>query len=563
MPLLLAIAFAAGLITALSPCVLPVLPVLLAGGAAGGTRRPYAIVAGLVLSFTVFTVTAAALLDALSLPQDLLRDAAVALLVLAGLAIAVPPLGHLLQRPFLALTRRRPGDLGGGLVLGLALGLVFVPCAGPVLAAITVLAASRDFDAGTFALTAAYAVGAAVPMLAVALAGRRAAGVLGGRYLRPALGAVVVAAALAIGFDVTRPLQTFLPGYTEAVQGRVERSADAQRELARLTGATAHETSDLDDFGRAPELTGLADWINSQPLTLAGLRGKVVVIDFWTYSCINCLRTLPYLKAWDAAYRRDGLVILGVHSPEFAFEHVPGNVRNAVRELGIRYPVALDNHFDTWHAFANQYWPAKYFIDRRGDIRFIHFGEGEYAKSEQVIRTLLAEGGEEPPMLAKEPMEEEPSSAAVTPETYLGWYRLDRYAGSKILPGRWAEYRFPAELGLNELAYSGSWRVEGERILSTQGSRLRLHFLARAVHLVLDGRGDVDVLLDGKHVRTVHVTEPRLYTLLRLADVKVGLLELRFSPGLAAHAFTFGAGPDRNAGDSLGAPPTPSAKTTN
>jgi cytochrome c biogenesis protein CcdA/thiol-disulfide isomerase/thioredoxin len=542
MPLLLGIAFAAGLITALSPCVLPVLPVLLAGGAAGGTRRPYAIVAGLVLSFTVFTITAAALLDALGLPQDLLRDIAVGLLVLAGLAIAIPPLGDLIQRPFLALTRRRPGDLGGGFVLGLALGLVFVPCAGPVLAAITVLAASRDFGADTFALTAAYSVGAAIPMLAVAVAGRRVAGTLGGRYVRPALGVIVVAAALAIGLDVTRPLQTFLPGYTEAVQDRLERSAGAQEELSRLTGATAHESSSLDDFGPAPELTGLSDWINSEPLTLAGLRGKVVVVDFWTYSCINCLRTLPYLKAWDAAYRKAGLVVLGVHSPEFSFERVPGNVRNAVDELGVRYPVALDSHFDTWHAFANQYWPAKYFIDRRGHIRFVHFGEGEYARSEQVIRTLLAEDGEAPPMLARAPMHEE-QEAAITPETYLGWYRIENYAGSTIQPGRWATYRFPREsLGLSELAYDGRWRVEGERIRSAQGSRLRIHFLARAVHLVLDGRGDVEVLLDGKRVRTVHVTEPRLYTLLRLPDLSDGLLELRFSPGLAAHAFTFGAG---------------------
>ena len=561
MALLLVIAFTAGLITALSPCVLPVLPVLLAGGAAGGRRRPYAIVGGLVVSFTIFTITAAALLDALGLPQDLLRNLAVALLVVAGLAIAIPRLGDWLQRPFLALTRRRPGDLGGGFVLGLALGLVFVPCAGPVLAAITVLAASRDFGAQTFALTAAYAVGAALPMLAVAVAGRRAAGLLSGRYVRPALGAIVVATALAIGFDVTRPLQTFLPGYTEAVQDRIERSADAQREISRLTGARTQESSGLDDFGPAPALAGLSDWINSPPLTLVGLRGKVVVIDFWTYSCINCLRTLPYLEAWDAAYRKAGLVILGVHSPEFAFEHVPGNVRRAVHELGVRYPVALDNHFDTWDAFSNQYWPAKYFIDRRGHIRFIHFGEGDYEKSEQVIRTLLAENGESPPMLAHEPMGGgEESQAPVTPESYLGWYRLDRYAGSKIHPGEWAEYRFPrAPLGPSQLAYDGRWRVEGERILSSAGSRLRLHFQARAVHLVLTGHGDVGVLLNGKPVRTVHVTEPRLYTLLRLPRVTDGLLELRFGPGLAAHAFTFGAGSDSKAGESLGAPPTTSA----
>lgn len=542
MALLLGIAFVAGLITALSPCVLPVLPVLLAGGAAGGTRRPYAIVAGVVLSFTVFTVTAAALLDALGLPQDLLRNVAVAMLVLAGAAIALPRLGELLQRPFLALSRRRPGDLGGGVVLGLALGLVFVPCAGPVLAAITVLAASRDFGADTFALTFAYAAGAAGPMLAVTLAGRRAAAALRGRYLRPALGLLVAAAALAIGFDITRPLQTFIPGYTEAVQESVERSAPAERRLARLTGATAQETSELDDFGPAPELVGLSEWINSPPLTLAGLRGKVVVLDFWTYSCINCLRTLPYLKAWNEAYRQDGLVLLGIHSPEFSFERVPENVRRAVRELGLRYPVALDNEFATWKAFANQYWPAKYFLDRRGHLRFIHFGEGEYARSEQVIRTLLAEDGSAPERRADVPAAAQPR-AVVTPETYLGWYRLDRYAGSPVVPGRFAEYRFPlVPLGLSELAYDGLWRVNGERILSARDSRLRLHFLARAVHLVLSGRGDVEVLLDGRPVRTVHVTEPRLYTLLRLPARRTGLLELRFSPGLSAYAFTFGSG---------------------
>jgi cytochrome c biogenesis protein CcdA/thiol-disulfide isomerase/thioredoxin len=544
MLLLLGIAFAAGLVTALSPCVLPVLPVLLAGGAAGGTRRPYAIVAGLVVSFTVFTITAAALLDALGLPQDVLRNAAIALLVVAGAAIAIPRLGDLLARPLLALGRRRPGDLGGGFVLGVALGLVFVPCAGPVLAAITVLAASRDFGADTFALAFAYAAGSAGPMLAIALAGRRAAAVMRGRLVRPVLGVLVVAAALAIGLDVTRPLQTFVPGYTEAVQERVERSAAAEARLSRLTGAAARETTELEDLGPAPELAGLSDWINSEPLMLAGLRGKVVVIDFWTYSCINCLRTLPYLRAWDAAYRKDGLVVLGVHSPEFSFERVPANVREAVRELGIRYPVALDNGFDTWNAFANRYWPAKYFVDRRGNIRFVHFGEGEYDRSEQVIRTLLAEGGAKPTARADAPGDARPA-IPVTPESYLGWQRLDRYAGSRILADVPAEYRFPdAPLRAGELAYDGRWRVEGERILSVRDSRLRLRFVARAVHLVLEGRGDVAVLLDGIPLRTVHVTEPRLYTLLRLPRVTDGLLELRFDRGLAAYAFTFGAGRD-------------------
>jgi cytochrome c biogenesis protein CcdA/thiol-disulfide isomerase/thioredoxin len=543
--LLILIAFAAGLVTAVSPCVLPVLPILLAGGAGGATRRPYAIVAGVVASFTVFTLTAATLLDALGLPQDLLRDAAIALLLVAAAATAFPRLGGLLERPFAALTRRRTRELGGGFVLGVAVGLVFVPCAGPVLAAIAVLAASRDFGAEAFAVTGAYAAGAAVPMLAIALAGSRVARAFRPGWVRPALGALIAAAALAIALDLTRPLQTFVPGYTEALQERIERSAPADRALARITGDRAEETDELADYGPAPDVAEISEWLNTErPLSLASLRGKVVVIDFWTYSCINCLRTLPYLKAWDDAYRRDGLVILGVHTPEFSFERVPGNVRRAVRELGIRYPVALDNDYGTWHAYGNRYWPAKYFIDRRGRVRFAHFGEGEYERSEEVIRTLLAEGGAEPAGRSAQPVAARPR-ARITPESYLGWQRLDRYAGSRIAPDRWAEYRFPAQrLELGQLSYDGLWRVEGERILSTQNSRLRLRFLARAVHLVLEGQGEVDVRLDGRPRRSVRVTQPRLYTLVRLDGIREGVLELRFTSGLAAYAFTFGAGED-------------------
>lgn len=541
MAVLLGIGFAAGIVTALSPCVLPVLPILLAGGAGGGRRRPYAIIAGVVVGFTVFTLTAAALLDALGLPRDLLRNVAVGLLLLAAATLVLPRIGVLLERPFLALTRRRPGDLGGGFLLGLSLSLVFVPCAGPVLAAVSVLGASRSFGADAFLLTGAYSAGAAVPMLAVALSGRR----LRFRAARPALGVLMGAAALAIAFDLTRPLQTLVPGYTEAVQDRIERSGPADRALARLTGARAHETARLTDYGSAPELQGIAGWLNAdRPLSLAALRGKVVVLDFWTYSCINCLRTLPYLKAWDAAYRDDGLVVLGVHTPEFSFESVPDNVRRAVDELGIRYPVALDNAYATWNAFANRYWPAKYFIDRRGHVRFVHFGEGEYERSERVIRSLLAEGGPEPGGRAARRRGGEPA-ALVTPESYLGWERLDRYAGSPIVPDRFAEYRFPTTpLELSDLAYDGLWRVEGERIVSAANARLRLRFLARSVHLVLEGEGIVQVVLGGDVVRTVRVTEPRLYTLLRLGRLREGLLELRFSPGLAAYAFTFGAGAD-------------------
>jgi cytochrome c biogenesis protein CcdA/thiol-disulfide isomerase/thioredoxin len=546
---LLGIGFLAGLITALSPCVLPVLPIVLAGGASGGRRRPYAIVAGLVASFTVFTLSAAAALKALGLPRDLLRNLAIALLFVVAATLLSTRVAHLVERPFYALTRFRPGDAGGGFLLGVGLGLVFVPCAGPVLAAVTVLAANREVGVETVALTLAYALGAAVPLLAVALGGRRVSAPLRARmpWLRPALGGIVAASALAIALGEDRRFQTMVPGYTEAFQERVERSGAADRELLRLTGAHgpgAESESALADYGEAPEFERTGAWLNSPALTMDGLRGKVVVIDFWTYSCVNCLRTLPYLRAWDRTYRPDGLVIVGVHTPEFAFEHELSNVRRAVRELGLRYPVVQDNDFGTWNAWGNRYWPAKYFVDRRGHVRFAHFGEGEYERSEEVIRELLAEGGGAPAGSAGAVRADTASGEAGTPETYLGWGRLDAdtYAGTPVRPDVLARYRFPErELGLNGLAYEGLWRVESERIVAGEpGARLRLRFRARDVHLVLGGRGEVEVRLDGTRVRRVRVAEDRLYTLLRLPVVRDGLLELRFDRGVEAYAFTFG-----------------------
>ncbi len=354
MLILLAIGFVAGIVTALSPCVLPVLPIVLAGGATG--RRPLAIVAGIVVSFTVFTLFAAWLLDLLGLPQDLLRNLAIALLLLVALTLLVPQVGELLARPLQALTRRGSGDLGGGFFLGASLGLVFVPCAGPVLAAVTVIAAKREVGFDGLLLTVSYAIGAALPMLAIAFAGQRAARAFRARAetVRRGAGVLVAAAAIAIALGVDQELQTAIPGYTESLQERFERSSAAQRELGELTGArapkaTGEKASGLEDYGPAPEFRGLAGWLNSKPLTIENLRGRVVLIDFWTYSCINCLRTLPHIREWDDRYRAAGLTIVGVHTPEFAFERVaverarereearaalPGRARQRLRNLG-------------------------------------------------------------------------------------------------------------------------------------------------------------------------------------------------------------------------------------
>jgi thiol-disulfide isomerase/thioredoxin len=337
-------------------------------------------------------------------------------------------------------------------------------------------------------------------------------------------------------------LQTRVPEYTRALQA-LEESAAAQDELEELVGAPGlAEESRLDDFGLAPEFQAIEGWINSAPLTMAALRGKVVVLDFWTYSCINCLRTLPHVKAWDEAYRDDGLVIVGVHTPEFAFEREPDNVRRAVRDHGIEYPVALDTDFGTWQAWQNRYWPAKYFVDRRGHVRYAHFGEGDYEESERVIRQLLAEGPGGP--LVSEEIADETPAGAQTPESYLGYERLERFVGSRIEPNREAEYTIPPFVPLHGLAYGGRWTVEDERIVAGQGARLRLHFLAGNVFLVLGtagGQETVEVTLDGNPAGSVTVTGDDLYALARIPGKKrEHVLDLRFTPGTEAYAFTFG-----------------------
>jgi cytochrome c biogenesis protein CcdA/thiol-disulfide isomerase/thioredoxin len=546
MLVLIGIGLAAGFITAISPCVLPVLPIIFAGGATGGSRKPFAIIAGLVLSFSAFTLFGVWLLKRLGLPEDVLRDIAIGLLFLVAATLLFPKVEELVQRPFLRLTRRPGGDLGGGFLLGASLGLVFVPCAGPVLAAITVVGATQEVGARSIVLTFAYAVGAAIPMLLVAFGGRSAMNALRphAHRIRQGLGVVVALTALAIALNVDRHFQTAIPGYTEALQEKVEQSDRAQSELRKVRGNTREfaSSSSLRDFGEAPQLAGLTNWINSDPLMLRKLRGKVVLVDFWTYSCINCLRTLPHVKAWYRTYRNRGLVVLGVHTPEFAFEHVPGNVEGAVQRLGIKYPVALDNDYATWNAFQNQYWPAKYLVDRQGHLRYYHPGEGQYDETEARIRTLLGESAEMLPVANR--LADRTPRTPLTPESYLGYARIARFAQLRQLDrdhDRFADYEFPQrELARDELAYDGTWRVGPEQIVAGLGARLRLAFTARKVFLVLGGDGNVRVLLDGKQRRVVRVNGSRLYTLLSLPKLREGLLELRFDPGVRGYAFTFG-----------------------
>jgi cytochrome c biogenesis protein CcdA/thiol-disulfide isomerase/thioredoxin len=552
MIVLLGIGFVAGVITAVSPCVLPVLPIVLAGGATGSGRRPFAIIAGLVASFTLFTLAASSLLSALGLPQDILRNLAIALLFVLSATLLFPPIGYLLERPLAFMTRRRGGDLGGGFLLGVSLGLVFVPCAGPVLATITALTAQHKIGFDAVLLTLAYALGAAVPMLLIALGGQRVARRmrLQSQNFRRAMGVLLAGAAFAIIFNASQSLQTALGGYTTSIQKHVEDTSLATKHLDALKGggsafaaaAAKAPKSTLPNLGPAPGFVGIVDWLNTpgdKAISLPSLRGKVVLVDFWTYSCINCIRTLPHLRAWYTAYHKDGLDIIGVHTPEFAFEHVLGNVRQATKDLHVTWPVALDNAYATWGAYSNQYWPAEYLIDKTGHVRHYQFGEGDYGGTEQAIRSLLAETGASVPAHMSSVANTTPTEI-ITPESYLGTARLARYVGTKIHPNVSWEYAFAPTLPANDLTYAGNWNVGSERIVASLGARLRLNFHARFVYIVLGGKGTVQALVDGKPDRTLHVNADRLYTVVSGRAARSGLLELRFSPGVNAYAFTFG-----------------------
>jgi cytochrome c biogenesis protein CcdA/thiol-disulfide isomerase/thioredoxin len=417
--------FAGGFVAGISPCVLPVLPVLfVAGGAGGSRRRAYLVVAGLTISFAVMTLLGTLILSALPIPADAVRWAALALLLLLGLSLIVPRLGAAVSRPFARLGAFRVSGDSGGLALGLALGAVYVPCAGPVLATIAVAGASQQIGWSTIALTAAFALGTALPLLGFALAGHGVAARIATfrrhqRAVRVAAGALVIALAVALTFNLTDIIQRRIPDYTAPLDAAVAavglQSGDpGAAAAAPITSAgsarpTGSPTADLvvplrdcarnadgalRDCGPMPGIVGIQQWLNTpngSPVPLTQLAGKVVIVDFWTYSCINCQRAVPHLQSWYERYHESGLVVIGVHTPEFAFERVPRNVVGGIRDLGITYPVALDNSSATWRAFSNNAWPTEYLVDSTGRVRYAWAGEGAYASTESLVRRLLVD----------------------------------------------------------------------------------------------------------------------------------------------------------------------------
>ena len=559
--------------TALSPCALPVLPALLSAGAGGGRRRPIGVVAGLSVTFAVSIIGGGELLRHLGLGDQTLRNLGIAVLLVAGVAALAPALAARLERPLAGLSRfgpRRLGDgFGSGLLVGGALGFVYAPCAGPVLAAVISISAATG---RTVAIAIAYVAGSAAVLLAIALGGRRVmervrgAGAL---RIQQVLGGVMIATAVVFAFNVDQNFESALARHTSSVTltAGLEGSNAVQHRLDKLRGkakfdssaapaahaqagkpAPAHPKADLPDLGPAPDFTGTQRWFNTpggKPLSLASLRGRVVLVDFWTYTCINCLRTLPYLEAWDARYRQAGLTIVGVHAPEFGFEHDAGNVQRAIKTNAIKYPVVQDNDLATWDAWGNQYWPAEYLIDAEGHVRSTHFGEGDYDGSENAIRALLAERGATVSTAHAKPRGITPVSTQTTPETYVGTARTEGFAGTPPTKGTHT-YRPPsAPLGLSRFALGGTWSIGDEAATAVTGATLSAHVQARYVYLVLSppsgGRkGHVAVTLDGKPYRSIAVDHQRLYTLVSEPRDGQHQLKLSLAPGTSAYAFTFG-----------------------
>jgi len=558
---LLVVAFLGGVITGISPCIVPVLPVVVAGGAVGESRaRPWLIIAGLVLSFSIAELLGSALLSALGLPQDLLYRLGIVMLLVLAAGLMVPTIGVWLERPFSRLGASRWAQSGGGLVLGLSLGLVYIPCAGPVLAAISVAAANHRVSASLLLVTLCYAAGAAVPLLVLALVAQRAATRWGAlrRHIpvtRRIAGAILALTTLCIAFGLFDGFQRSVPGYTSSLENRIEGTSSITARLQGLSGehsnsfaakqsqAAKTAAAALPDLGAAPAFTGIVAWLNTpgnRPLTLAQLKGKVVLVDFWTYSCINCQRSLPHVEAWYRVYRDAGFVVVGVHTPEFAFEHVVSNVRGAAASLGVAYPIAVDNNYGTWDAYNNQYWPAEYLIDPTGQVRAYDFGEGDYAAMETAIRDLLGANGVAQ-LPARSGVPNLTPTHTLSPESYLGYQQIAYDVGTRVVDDRPADYHAPLVVPADSFAYNGVWTDHSQEATAGPGAQIDLNFTANGVYLVMGGQGTVSVALGGRRVATLTVQGiPRLYKLLVGTQLQTGQLALAFSPGVQAYDFTFG-----------------------
>ncbi|MFJ2361772.1 cytochrome c biogenesis protein DipZ [Pseudomonas fluorescens] len=600
---LLVLAYLGGVLTIVSPCILPVLPFVFARTGQPFIKSGLPLLAGMALTFALVATLAAVGGGWVVQVNQYGRWLALLFVALFGLTLLLPRLAERLTRPLVSAGSRlseaagqdnRPRP-GASFLIGVATGLLWAPCAGPILGLILTGAALQGASIATTLLLLAYAAGAATSLAAALLLGGKVFALMKrsigkGEWIRRGLGAAMLAgvAAIALGLDtgllarlstastggIEQALVGKLSGKSPAGSGtmmaQIPAADDAANGSMKATGAVIKiadkAPGTLPVEGQLPPLTGAVQWLNSPPLDAQALKGKVVLVDFWTYSCINCLRTLPYVKAWAEKYRDQGLVVIGVHAPEFAFERDVGNVTKAMKELGINYPVAIDNDYKIWRAFNNEYWPAHYFADAQGRIRYHHFGEGDYAESERVIQQLLREAGAKTVAdglinADAQGVQMAPDmNQVLSPETYVGYQRAEHFVPqTSLVPDKVATYNPPADLTLNDWSLGGQWAVGAERATaSAPASRIVYRFHARDLHLVLGPNADgkpvrFKVSIDGQAPGDAHgvdvaadgsgrVTEQRLYQLVRQTDeVKDRTFTIEFlDPGVSAYAFTFG-----------------------
>jgi cytochrome c biogenesis protein CcdA/thiol-disulfide isomerase/thioredoxin len=578
--LILILAYLGGILTIASPCILPVLPFIFSRADRPFLRSGLPLLVGMALTFALFATLAAVGGGWVVAANQYGRWLALVLMAVFGITLLFPAVAERVMHPLVSAGNRlsdkiaadQQHQVGPSLLLGVATGLLWAPCAGPILGLVLTGAALQGANIGSTFLLLAYAAGAATSLALALLIGGKVFSAMkrslgAGEWIRRVLGAAMLVGvvAIALGLDTT-VLARISAASTGGIEQRLVQMFTPAATPAKLPVQTAVDTQPvLDDLGEMPALSGAVQWLNSPPLTAESLRGKVVLVDFWTYSCINCLRTLPYVKAWAEKYRDQGLVVIGVHAPEFAFERDIGNVTKEAKKLGIDYPIAIDNNYSIWRAFNNQYWPAHYFIDATGHIRYQHFGEGDYAQSERVIQELLRQAGAKNistavSQVAGQGVEQAAGNQAdISPETYLGYARAENFASGKAEQDMVARYGVPVNLPLNDWGLAGNWTVGGENVtLNVPNGRIVYRFHARDLHLVLgpvSGGKPVafKVTLDGKAPGEMHgadiapdgrgvVTDQRLYQLIRQTD---GAGEHTFSiefeqAGVAAYAFTFG-----------------------
>ena len=562
MIILVIFAFIAGVVTILSPCILPVLPIVLSESTRTGKKRPLGVVTGFIASFTIFTLFLTWLVQTFNLPSESLRFLAATVILLFGITYLFPKTQLLIKSLFSRLPKpkmvRREG-FGGGVLMGLAIGLVWTPCVGLILASVIALAVSGAVTFDAFVIMSFYAFGTAVPMFLVIKSGQS----LITKYpfllknltkIQIAFGALMIVTSILIFTDFDRKFQIYvLDKFPKWGQGLTsfEDNKLVKDSLDNL--AETESRSSLKDLGEAPEIIPGGEWFNSEPLQLSELRGKVVLLDFWTYTCINCIRTFPYLRDWHASYKDKGLVIIGVHTPEFEFEKSPKNVAGAIKDFELTYPVVQDNDYATWRAYKNRYWPGKYLIDAKGRVRYTHFGEGKYDETERIIQELLEEAGKDVGSVNISNPNYQVN--ARTPEFYLGYSRIEYFASLENI-GKDLDkaYTYPSLLPTNSFAFSGKWKSMEETSLAYEGSRMKVNFFAGKVFLVMrsDNTAKARVYLDGDLIGkdesgkdviggVVTIDKDKLYELVELDSAGGHELEIEFVEGeVELYAFTFG-----------------------